>query len=183
MDNSCKLRILENFISVDYVCFGDCLKKIKPKATTTVREYLELKAALGNILGEIYELVGFHPSAPEKKIQIQDLYETARDNAVIARKNSKTILESEQGRKYLNLKVGENVEVFSENVETDKIVDYTIHEKAIQVALDNLLIARMIKESENIDKLTKSFEGSILEDAYKHIRDALIEKAIQIMSE
>jgi len=62
-----------------------------------------------------------------------------------------------------------------------EIVNYTIHEKAVQVALDNLLIARMINENANIDRL-KDFEGVVMEDAYKTLRDGLVEKAIQIMS-
>ena len=105
---------------------------------------------------------------------------SAKENAIIARKNSKTILESEDGKKKLQLEVGKNVENFSE-ADTAEIVDFTIHEKAMQIALDNLLIARMMNENTVLEKM-QTFEGVILEDAYKTLRDSVVEKAIEIIN-
>lgn len=179
MKSSSKIRIMENFISVDFVCFGERLKDFRPNTDTHINEFMELKGALCSVLSEIYDLVSFDPKMPERKITTKELIESARDNAITARKNSKIILESDYGKKSLGLTMGENVEMFHEH-STEEIVDFTIHQKSLQVALDNLLIARMMNESEKIDSL-QSFNGIVLEDAYKSIRDTIVEKAIEII--
>ena len=180
MKNSCKIRIMENFVSIDYICFGDLLKQVHNKTDRNIKEYMELKGALCSILSELYNFTGFNPGMPKVKFNSTMLYEQAKSNAVIARKNSKLILESAGSKKHLQLKVGENIEQFPEN-DTNDTVDFTIHEKAIQIALDNLLIARSLTENDVIEKM-QSFEGVMFEDAYKIIRDSLVEKAIEIIN-
>ena len=180
MKNSCKLRIVENFVSIDYICFGDLLKNLHTGSNRDIREYMELKGSLCSILSEFYNLVDFDPGMPENKIDANALYENAKANSIIARGNSKTIMESENGKKQLQLQVGKNIEEFSES-DTKDIVDFTIHEKAMQIALDNLLIARMLNENEIVPKM-QTFEGVILEDAYKTLRDSIVEKAIEIIN-
>jgi len=171
---------MENFVSIDYICFGDLLKNLQTETNRDIREYMELKGSLCSILAEFYNLVGFEPGMPAEKINSATLYENAKNNSIIARGNSKLIMESTGGKNQLQLKVGENIEQFSE-LDTEEIVNFTIHEKAMQIALDNLLIARMLNENEIVEKM-QSFEGIILEDAYKTIRDSIVEKAIEIIN-
>jgi len=85
MKDSCKLRVLENFAAIDYVCFGDELKKRFPVVNQDIREYLELKGALCNILFELYNMVECQPPMPKEKIGVKELYEVARENAQVAR--------------------------------------------------------------------------------------------------
>ena len=55
-----------------------------------------------------------------------------------------------------------------------------IREKAFSLAVDNLLIARVLSESLNM-KALNTFEGRIVEDSYKVLRDNLCETANLIL--
>ncbi len=73
-------------------------------------------------------------------------------------------------------------DMISENteIEPEEVVENKIKEKAFSIALDNLLIARTLNESVNLEKFN-DWEGRIIEDAYKLIRDNLVESALLIV--
>ena len=67
-------------------------------------------------------------------------------------------------------------------INVSAVVEKAIREKAFSLAVDNLLIARSLQESHSIEKLDE-WEGQIVEDSYKILRDNLIECAYMIMHE
>ena len=68
----------------------------------------------------------------------------------------------------------------SKKVNIEKLVQDKIRSKAFSLAIDNLLIGRAITESKKIKKLN-SWDGRIIEDAYKVLRDNLVEAAMNII--
>lgn len=55
-----------------------------------------------------------------------------------------------------------------------------IRQQAFSLAVDNLLIGRIIDESAAFDKLNE-WEGTIIEDSYKILRSNLVESAYEIL--
>jgi hypothetical protein len=68
----------------------------------------------------------------------------------------------------------------SKKVNVEKLVQDKIRSKAFSLAVDNLLVGRAITESKKFDKLN-TWNGRLVEDAYKILRDNLIECAMNII--
>jgi len=66
------------------------------------------------------------------------------------------------------------------NVDIDKLVQEKIRYKSYSLAVDNLLIGRIVNESKKFSKLN-TWDGQIIEDAYKVLRDNLVEAAMNIV--
>ena len=67
----------------------------------------------------------------------------------------------------------------SDDLTMEELVESTIRQRTFSLAIDNLLIGRLLHESTAGDQLN-SWEGRILEDAYKVLRESLIEIALFI---
>lgn len=173
-----KIRILENFISMDYLFFGKPISEMTDD-TIMAKQYLELKGSLCSALTEMYDTMKHHPNEFDKIIDEQDITKLAIEAAVVARKNTKSLLVSPDGKTNITESVFNTIRS-NEDADVDSVVNYTIQEKAFQLGMDNMLIARSLSESENIDVLN-TFEGKILEDTYKSIRDSLVETALMII--
>ncbi len=181
-----KIRILENFYSIDYVLFGKPLKNIELKEdcevcnAALVEEYVATKGALLSTIIEMYKLIGHNPEAIQEKFNVKQLNEMAIDSAKTARKNALSLLDTPRGKASIKDRL---VESLTENkkVDLEEEVKTRIKEKAFSLAIDNLLVSRAISESTNYKELD-SWTGKIIEDAYKILRDSLIETSLEVVS-
>ena len=94
-----KIRVLENFYSLDYVLFGKPVIKENVCCPVFVEEYISVKGALMSLVIEMYKLVKHSPETITEKVTEKSLRKMARESAVIARENCKKLVTSKKGRK------------------------------------------------------------------------------------
>jgi hypothetical protein len=174
-----KIRVLENFYALDYVFFGKPVSKVDMCCPLVKEEYISVKGALMSVFVEMLKLVNHKPEAVTEAVDSNELMKSARSAARVARENSQKIVSSAKAR--ANIK-GMLKEALQEDPKADVsgLVEKAIRSKAFSLAVDNLLIARSITEAKAFSKLNE-WEGQIVEDSYKILRDNLIEAAYQIL--
>jgi len=174
-----KIRVLENFQSIDYIFFGKPVTKIGTCCEGLVQEFITVKGALMSLMVEMYDLVELNPDLMLEKLSATDLTESAISNAKVARENAQTLVHSEKGRADVK---AELANALSENsdINIEEEVKDKIRRKAFGLSLDNLLVARAIGESFRADKLN-DWEGQIVEDAYKALREQIVDSALFIL--
>jgi hypothetical protein len=181
-----KIRVLESFYAIDYILFGKQFKSIKLNENSgcslcnqvLAEEYLSAKGALLGTVTEMYKLIKHNPPRLNEQINGKLLNKMAYKSAKIARKNASVLIKTSKGRNSVKNRL---VETITENtkINIDKEVQKHIREKAYSLAIDNLLISRVITESKKYKEMN-SWMGRIIEDAYKILRDSLIESAMNI---
>ena len=179
LNKSSKIRILENFYAVDYVLFGKPLKKMKFENNELVEEYVAIKSALLSTLIEMFSVVGHTPKPINEKLNTLAIKKMAIGSAKIARENCEKLVTTDKARENIKRKLRESVEK-ENDVTISEFVQNKIRQEAYSLAIDNLLVARTISESENYKNLNE-WEGKIIEDAYKVLRRSLIETATKLI--
>jgi len=174
-----KIRVLENFYALDYVFFGKPVSKVDMCCPLVKEEYLSVKGALMSVYVEMLKLVGHTPKAIEEKVDSKSLMGLARKSATIARENSQKIVSSSKARENIKASLKE---ALAKDPKTNvaALVEKQIRSKAFGLAVDNLLIARSLQEAKAFKKLDE-WEGQIIEDSYKILRDNLVEAAYLIL--
>jgi len=56
-----KIRVLENFQSIDYIFFGRPVTKLDTCCEGLVQEYITVKGALMSLMVEMYNLIELNP--------------------------------------------------------------------------------------------------------------------------
>jgi hypothetical protein len=174
-----KIRVLENFYALDSVFFGKPVQKIKSCCEALIEDYMTVKGAFMSLMIEMYGIIDHQPDTISEKIDTKSLRLLAKESAKIARHNAQKLVETDQGRADVKASLKEALEENSDlNVEDE--VREAIRKKAFGLAIDNLLIGRSFSESKSIEKLNE-WDGQIVEDAYKVLRDNLVESALFIL--
>jgi hypothetical protein len=174
-----KIRVLENFYALDFVFFGKSLSEVENCCPVIKEEYLSVKGALSSVMIEMLRLVDHSPEELTENVNTEDVLEMAKGSAFIARENAQKIVKSEKSR--INIKTSLREELEKDNtIDVSVVVEEKIREKAFSLAVDNLIVARIIGESENYKNLNE-WSGKIIEDSYKILRDSLVESAISIL--
>jgi len=173
-----KIRILENFISMDYLFFGKPIHEMDV-SIDLARQYYELKGSLCSSLIELYTFMEHKPAEITEILTESDIEKLAIKSSITARKNVKKLLTCTEGKTNVVNTVFEFIKL-NESDDVSSIVNYSIQAKAFQLGLDNMLIARALNESENIDEMN-TFSGTLLEDTYKALRNSLVETALEIL--
>lgn len=176
-----KIRILEDFYSLDYTLFGKPVTEIDVCCPSFIDEFLSVKGALMSVVIEMYQLIKHSPNVVTEKIDTATLMKNARKSAVVARENCQKLVTSSKGRKEVKETLRESLSKTNKDVDIEQLVHEKIRTKAFSLAVDNLLIGRAITESKKFDKLN-TWNGRILEDAYKILRDNLVESAMTILT-
>jgi len=172
-----KIRVLEGFYGLDYLFFGKQLKDLKIDPAIA-ENYLVLKSALSSVVVEMFKIVDHQPVIKEK-IDASALLECAKRDAEASKIICKKLVVTEDGKEDIKAQVKEllkeNSDIVKE-VPISQIVKEEVERKAFSLAIDTLLIAKMLRESKRYQALNEA-EGRVLEDSYKLIRDSLIEAA------
>jgi len=174
-----KIRILENFYALDYVFFGKPVLESTVCCPFFIQEYLSVKGAILSVMVEMFRLIEHTPSVINEKVNTKVLKKMALESAKSARENCKKLVVTEKGKEDVKNMVKEALNE-AQDSKIDDIVQKKIREKAFSLAVDNLLIARTVTEGKKYTKMNE-WEGKILEDAYKILRDQLVECALNIV--
>jgi hypothetical protein len=174
-----KIRVLENFYAIDYVFFGEGLREVATCCPLIKEDYLSVKGALLSVLIEMLKLVDHSPEPFKGHVQTEQLQEMAKGSAKSAREAAQKVVMTEKARNDIKAELRESLEESNE-VNIPALVEEKIREKAFNLAVDNLLVARILPESLDMNSLNK-FEGKIIEDSYKVLRDNLSETANLIL--
>jgi len=174
-----KIRVLENFYALDNVFFGKPIQKMKSCCEALTEDYMTVKGAFMSLMIEMYGIIGHEPNSIIDKINTKDLRIQARESAKIARLNAQALVETDQGRADVKASLKEALEE-NEDLNIQDEVREAIRKKAFGLAIDNLLIGRALGESNSVEKLNE-WDGQIVEDAYKVLRDNLVESALFIL--
>jgi hypothetical protein len=174
-----KIRVLENFYALDYVFFGKPIQEVEMCCPLLKEEYLSIKGALSSVYIEMMKLIDHTPAVVEEQVDGTALKINAMDSAIVARENAELIVKSDKAKANIKKSLKEEIKENSD-VNVSELVEGQVRRKAFSLAVDNLLIAKSISESEKSEKLN-DWEGRIIEDSYKILRDNLIEAAHQIL--
>ena len=175
-----KIRVLENFYALDYVFFGKSVNKVDTCCPLVREEYLSIKGALLSVFVEMLKLVEHKPKALSEQVDSKSLLKSARSKAKWARESSQKLVMTKKAK--ANIKESLK-EALTEDPKADitNLVETEIRQKAFSLAVDNLMVTRIIKESEF--KNLNRWEGRIIEDSYKILRDNLVEAAHQMVAD
>ena len=174
-----KIRVLENFYALDYVFFGKPLKKVESCCPLIKEDYLSIKGALMSVFVEMLKLTEHNPKPLEERMSSNLLLKNARISAKSAREAASQIVKTDRARNDIKRELKVEIQE-GENVDIPALIEYKIREKAFRLAVDNLMIARMLNESNQINALNE-WTGKIVEDSYKILRDNLCETANLIL--
>lgn len=178
LQKNSKIRILENFHALDYTLFGKPVNEVEVCCPFLKEEYLTTKGALLSVVIEMYEIIGHTPKL-SKKVNSKTLHEMAKQSAKLARANSKVLVASKAGRNSIKRVITESLKNDSKQ-DLNKLVQTEIRKKAFSLAIDNLLLGKVVQESKNFKALT-TWKGKVLEEAYTKIRESLIESVMSMM--
>ena len=179
-----KIRVLENFYTLDYIFFGKPLKKVETSSCCAIKEeYLSIKGALLSVIVEMLKMVDHKPEELTERVSTKDLMKNARISASLVRENAKKIVTSKKARDSIKSEITEIIQNSKdENIDITSSVEEKIRERAFCLAIDNLLIARIISESKSYKNLN-DWTGRILEDSYKVLRDSLVGSVNNILND
>lgn len=176
-----KVRLLENFYGLDYVSFGKPVKEVKVCCPFFREEYISAKGALLSVVIEMYKLIGHKPAPLTEGFSFKDLVKNASKSAKVARENAKALVTSKAGVADIKQSLRESIQVTGKKkVNVNNMVNEHIRRKALALAVDSILLARVLKEAPDFKKL-KTWEGKILEESYKTLRDNFVESAMVVI--
>ncbi len=176
-----KIRVLENFYALDYVFFGKSVGQVESCCPLVKEEYLAIKGALLSVFVEMLKLVDHTPKAIAETVDSKMLMKNARESAQTARNNAQRIVSTDKSRANIKEALKEKIKE-DKNLDISEAIERQIREQAFSLAVDSLLLARAVSESVDLEKLN-DWEGTIIEDSYKILRDNLIESAYEILYE
>ena len=145
---------------------------------------MNTKGALLSIMLEMYKTFNYTPPIVTERVDFSTLKQSAKRSAKIARENSEKLIRTNDGASDIKARLQEAISSNPKEIShVEDTVESFIREKGFGLAVDNLLIARTLSEcTKKQMKKFNTWEGQILEDAYKMIRDSLVESAINIVN-
>lgn len=177
-----KVRVLETFYALDYLFFGKSVSEIGVCCPVYQEEFQTVKGALLSVVIEMLRMMKHSPKPISEAVTSKILTEMAKKSAKIARENCKKLVATEKGKAEVKAMIQEALSKVSkkDKVNMEYIVQRKIREKSFALGVDNMIIARNLLESKDI-KALNSWKGKISEDAYKTLRDNLVECACSII--
>jgi hypothetical protein len=176
-----KIKVLEAFYGIDYALFGKSLKNVDNCCPVIKEEYVSIKGALLSVYIEMLKLMEHTPEPLDEKVSMKEMIKNAKVSASMARNAAAKVVTTERARADIK---AELKEALAENkgLDVTVLVESKIREKAFRLAVDNILVAQSLKEAKNLDNM-KNWEGEIIEDSYKILRDSLCETAMMILDD
>ena len=174
-----KLRVLENFYAIDYVLFGKPLSEMTACCDLLKEEYLASKGALLSVCIEMMKYSQHKPKEIKEYVSSARLVEKAKRSSRLVREYVVKLVKTPKSRVDIKTAVVESLKE-DKTLDIVSLTEDKIREKAFTLALDTLIVARILKESTLIENFN-DISGRILEDSYKILRDSLAAIAIEII--
>ena len=176
-----KIKVLEGFYSIDYALFGKPLGKVVNCCPVVKEEYVSIKGALLSVYVEMLKLMEHKPAPLKEKVSMKSLRENSRLTATSAREAARKVVTTERARIDIKTELKEAL-AQDKKLDITALVETKIKQKAFALAIDNILVAQALREAQNLDAM-KSWEGEIIEDSYKILRDSVCETAMMILDD
>jgi hypothetical protein len=179
-----KVQVLENFYGLDYVYFNTPLKELDYCCPALAEEYVNLKGALMSVFIEMLKVMNHSPEIIDEKVTIAQIRENASINADRSRFASSKLMQTEAARSSIKDSLIENLalEESEDEINPQEFIEFLIKTKSYALAVDNLMLAKPLSEASDV-KAMLGFEGKLLEDSYKILRDGLCECALIIIED
>jgi hypothetical protein len=178
-----KMQVLENFYGLDYVFFNKPLKELDYCCPALAEEYVNLKGALMSVFVEMLKLMEHQPEVIEETVTVKQIRENASESADRSRFAASKLMQTEAARSSIKDSLIESMAIESEDeIDPNVFIEFQIRSKSYALAVDNLMLAKPLSESANV-KAMLGFEGKLLEDSYKILRDGLCECAQIILED
>jgi len=168
-----KTKILEHWFGIDQVLFGKSAKTILEGEE--LKKYYSTKAALLSNLFEMYGIIGYTPKNNSYG-SIANLIEAATKIATKSFKRSSDLL-NEDSIALKSIKKEIKNTGLSEGLENNEVTKYVVLKRNSAVALDSMMLESVLNKSRK-DNL-KEWNGKVMLDSHKVLRDTLIEISLQ----
>jgi hypothetical protein len=149
-----KIRVLENFYGLDYVFFGRPISEYDSCCPILKEEYLTVKGALMSVYIEMLKLIDHMPDPLSEKVDSEQLMENAKWAADLARENAKDIVLTNESKQSIKIALKQALQEDA-NVNLTQLLETKIRQKALSLAVDNLLLARTLEEAADISPLNE----------------------------
>jgi hypothetical protein len=170
MSKSTKTQVLTNWFGLDYILFR------KPASEALkgdqLSQYLTTKGALLSNLFEIYHKMGHSPKMNFKTVKEMD--DHAKTAAESAKKRSLQYLKEDSVVSLVKKEI-KSIGLL-EGLTEEQVAKYVIKKRRDSVAIDSLVLESIIKGKG--PKPLKDWQGKVLVDAHKALRDSLVEIAL-----
>ncbi|GIU69218.1 MAG: hypothetical protein KatS3mg002_0454 [Candidatus Woesearchaeota archaeon] len=176
-----KIRILEAFYGLDEIFFGKNATELNVCCPFFIENYMQIKGAFLSIVAEMYDKINVNPPIIQEKVDSKKLIKRAKKVAKVVRESAARILKTKRGKQEIKREVISALRESEENVNASKMIEEKIKEKSFTLAVDNFVLARALTESTNY-KYLDTYEGKILENSYKVLRDSLVEAAMDVLN-
>ncbi len=178
-----KMQILENFYGLDYVFFNKPLKELDYCCPALAEEYVNLKGALMSVFIEMLKLMEHQPPLQEDKVTVAKVRENASRSADRSRFAASKLMQTEAAKESIKDSLIESMAMETEEEVDPKVfIEFQIQTKSYALAVDNLMLAKPLSEAKDVQAML-DFEGKLLEDSYKILRDGLCECALIILDD
>ena len=174
-----KLRVIENFYGIDYVLFGKPVSEMKACCPLLKEEYIASKGALLSVFIEMMRYAQHQPKKINEYVDSVKLIDKAKRSSKLVREYVSKLVKTPKARVDIKRAVVESLKE-DKTLDIVSLTEDKIREKAFNLALDTLLVARILKESAVIENFN-DISGRILEDSYKILRDSLTAIAMEII--
>ena len=174
-----KIKVLENFYGLDYIFFGRPVNEVSTCCPLVKEEYLSIKGALMSVFVEMIKLMEYSPDESSKRITSKQLMLDAKVVAQLSRNEAERVVSTDKSKDDIKIAVRESM-VGADDIDVSLIVESKIREKAFSIAVDHLLLVGVVNEAVSLEDM-ESWEGEIIEDSYKILRDNLVEAAHDII--
>lgn len=167
-----KAKILQHWFGVDAVLFN--AKSARSVLTKDVYEqYLTTKGAFLVNLFEMYTKMGYND-----KCIFETVSEMVKEGISVAqnsKKRAKSLIENTSVTKLVKEEIKEMGSI--EGLNESQVAKYVIWKRRNAIALDAMMLETVITK-ENKDKM-QDWQGKVLQDAHKTLRNNLIDIALQ----
>lgn len=174
-----KIKVLENFYGLDYIFFGRPVSEMSTCCPLVKEEYLSIKGALMSVFVEMLKLMEHSPDQDSKRLTSKELMSEAKAAAQLSRNEAERVVSTDKSREDIKVSVRESMAGDS-GIDVSLLVESKIREKAFSLAVDYLLLGGVVNEALALEDM-ESWEGEIIEDSYKILRDNLVEAAHDII--
>jgi hypothetical protein len=180
-----KIQVLENFYGLDHIFFNKPIKEIDYCCPALAEEYVNLKGALMSIFIEMLKVMEHNPETIDGKLDVATIRENASQSADRSRFAASKLMQTDAARNSIKDSLIESLALEGnedEELDPKAFVEFQIKTKSFALAVDNLMLAKPLSEATDV-KAMLSFEGKLLEDSYKILRDGLCECALIILED
>ena len=171
MSKSMKSEVLKHWFGIDTVLFGK--KATDSLSEENIPKYLTTKGSLLSNLFEIYKKIKFEPGT--KFDTVADMIKESSKLAENSKARARELLESESVTKMVREEIKDigTVESLSER----EVARYVIQKRRSAVAIDSMMLETALSKEQK--ELLNDWQGKVLVDAHKTLRDNLIEISLQ----